>query len=197
MDNVEGSNSIQSRFNPMVSESETQQDSVCRLRPGSAAATFDTEQDGVIKSKYSSAVSEMESIDSEDRSHYNTRSNSTTYIGNIASNTSSFDSEQSKPYDEGPQPDIVGMNQSEMSSFESINDRTRRLQRWKFQQEELAHQAPALQELKQLKPSTLEKVQQGDSLSDALLRVQQRITGSKENEQDSNRDLAVSSFADI
>ncbi|KAL3804180.1 hypothetical protein HJC23_013699 [Cyclotella cryptica] len=70
------------------------------------------------------------------------------------------------------QPDIKTI-QSEMSSFESMNDRARRLQQWLSRQQELAQNQ--MGGVRQQRTSKIQDKGEDDTLAGALQRVQQRI----------------------
>ena len=97
----------------------------------------DSNYDKHFQPGFGQTISEMESVDSEDRSQFKTRSHSTTYIGNVNS-CASEDQSTAAESEWRSEPDIIGMNQSDMSSFESINDKANRLRQWKSQQQQLA-----------------------------------------------------------
>jgi hypothetical protein len=90
------------------------------------------------------------------------------------------------------QPDINNC-QSEMSSFESMNDRAHRLQQWLSRQQELAQ--PQMGALRQQQWSEIpDKGKDECSLAEALQRVQQRIKEHKHCPQESPiDDLAAGS----
>ncbi|KAL7521005.1 hypothetical protein ACHAWX_005695 [Stephanocyclus meneghinianus] len=84
------------------------------------------------------------------------------------------------------QPDIHNC-QSDMSSFESMNDRAHRLQQWLSRQQELAQRQTG--GVRQQYPSVIpDKAKDESALAEALQRVQQRILQHKHYPQESHMD---------
>jgi hypothetical protein len=96
----------------------------------SDANTLGTENDrrcGIQHHGFNQTISEMESMDSNDQSQFKTSSVESEEEQSIAGNG-----------ERGSQPDILGTSQSDMSSFESMNHKTNRLQQWISMQQQLA-----------------------------------------------------------
>ena len=179
---------------------ETRDNPGCVLGLHAESANFEAEQNpGCIRADFGPTISQIDSTDSSDRSYFNTTSSPIVYIVNNNSDKiiSSREEESlaNKSANES-QPDIINMNQSDMSSFESMNHRANRLQQWKAQQQQLAQnqtQDPYIQKLQQPERRALEKVEETDTLGDALLRVQQRIIESKQYEDSTGDEMTAAS----
>ena len=176
----------------------------CRLGPHSESINTDSEQNtNHIRVDSRPTMSKMENLDVNDRSGFDTRSNPTAYGDNhVSAKVIRSKENQSLAHESASrsQPDIVDMNQSDMSSFESINYRANRLQLWKTMQQQVAQnqtQDPCIQKPKQSDVRAPEEAKEADTLGDALLRVQQRIIQSKQQGCDSLRDEMTVASSDI
>jgi hypothetical protein len=173
------------------------------LQPDTA---FETDQGNrCIQAGFASTISEMKSDDSDNLSQLKTRSNSSTYIGIVDTNSYGYgsseeDESKAGQSERGSQPDIVSMNQSDVSSFESMNDKASRLQKWITHQRQLAQdhsQLPYVHGLHQPQPQTLEKVEEENNLGSALLRVQQRIIENNQKGRESPADESTAASSEM
>jgi hypothetical protein len=121
--------------------------------------TLGTEHDrrcGIQYHGFNQTISEIESMDSDDQSQLKTPSSG--FIGNV--DTCDSEEDQSKVGDgeRGSQPDILGMSESDVSSFDSMNHKANRLQQWISQQQQLAK--PQCQEQHLPPTQILERVEE-------------------------------------